>query len=111
MKTVPDNLQTFLGLKKPVHVKYSKRGKKSADAIYLPHYSNDGKLKAHRITIYMGNQLTRSVLTLYAHELIHAKQEEKGLTEIHGRMFIRWARRLEMEFGLRDIFMLDVDKD
>ena len=80
----------FISLEKPYTIKLNSKGKRSASAEYRASYNRGGELVSHQITIYLGNQPqdTRDIETLVAHELIHAWQEEKGITEIHGQDFI-----------------------
>lgn len=98
-----------IGITKPVTVIIKTRKGKNADAFYIPHYSNStAKLIGHRITIYT-KATTRDFDTLLAHELIHAKQEELRIPEIHGKIFKQWAADLETNFGLSEIFIKDID--
>ncbi len=108
------NLHTwikFLKLKKPVNLTVINRKNKSADAEYEPEYSDKtGKLKNHNITIWFCDN-TRDFDTLVAHELIHAWQEENKKWETHGPAFIKCARKMEKEFGLREVYLPDVDEE
>ena len=98
----------FLGLKKPVKIKIVTKPYIHADAEYLPLYNSKGKLKSHKIWIYTINN-TREFNTLLAHELIHAWQEEKQKTEIHGKHFIKYARKMETHFKLKEIYIPNID--
>jgi len=102
-------LIAHMGIKKPVTVTIKTRKGKDADAFYLPHYSDrTAKLIGHKITIYT-EDTSRDFDTLLAHELIHAKQEELRVAEIHGKIFKQWASDLETNFGLSEIFIYDID--
>ena len=102
-------LIAHMGITKPVTVTIKTRKNKDADAFYLPHYSDrTAKLIGHKITIYTVDT-TRDFDTLLAHELIHAKQEEMRIAEIHGPVFTTLAADLETNFGLQEIFIYDVD--
>ena len=104
-------LIAHLGLTKPVTVTIKTRRGKDCDALYLPHYSDrTAKLIGHKITIYTVDT-SRDFDTLLAHELIHAKQEEMWITEIHGPVFAHWATDLEKRFGLREVYLDDIDKN
>ena len=84
----------FLELQKPVDLRIIQRFNKSADAYYEPIYSEKGKLKRHKITIYTVDAC-RDFDTLLAHELVHAWQEEKGFTKrAHGKQFRRMAHKI-----------------
>lgn len=99
-----------LGLTKPVYVTVKTKRGKHWEASYSPRYNQKGKLAYHKIVI-LATDSERGFDTLLAHELIHAKQEELGLTEIHGKVFRKWARKLEQHYPeLQDIFLQDVDK-
>lgn len=99
-----------LGLQKPVTVTIKTRYNPEAEALYNAHYSDrTGKLLGHKVVIYSHVDNTRDFDTLLAHELIHAKQEEMRLQEIHGPVFKQWAADLETNFGLQEIFIYDVD--
>lgn len=99
----------FLGLKKPVNLRIVTRKNRWADAEYEPEFSEKtGKLKEHKITIFLKDN-SRDFETLLAHELIHAWQEENKKTETHGEYFIKYARKMEQEFNLNEIYLPDVD--
>lgn len=101
----------FLGLKKPVNLRIITRKNRWADAEYEPEYSDKtGKLKEHKITIFFKNN-TRDFDTLVAHELIHAWQEEHKKTETHGPAFIKYARKMEEHFGLREVYISGTDQE
>lgn len=97
-----------LKLKKPIDIRLTTRSAKW-DADYLPRYNNRGKLASHRITVYLGNDLSRSLSALIAHELIHAWQAEKDLTEIHGKGFRKMAASVKKLTGIQKIFQSDWD--
>lgn len=106
-----NNLIEHMGLRKPVTVTIKTRKGKDCDAMYLPHYSDrTGKLIGHKITIYTVGT-SRPFDTLLAHELIHAKQEEMRLLEIHGPFFREEAKALEQAFGLEEIYLDDIDEN
>lgn len=99
----------FLGLKKPVNLRIITRKNKWADAEYEPEYSDKtGKLREHCITVYYKDN-TRDLDVLIAHELIHAWQEENRACETHGPAFIKYARKMEKQFGLCEIYIPEVD--
>ena len=100
----------YLELKKPVTIRILPKSNKWADAEYEAEYSEKGKLLEHIITVYTKNA-QRDFETLIAHELIHAWQEEKKLTETHGPAFIKYARKMETDFGLREIYNPEVDEE
>ena len=99
----------FLKLKRPVNLRIVTRKNRWADAEYMPEYSDKtGKLKEHQITVYYKNN-TRDLDVLIAHELIHAWQEENRAQETHGPAFIKYARKMEEHFGLREVYIPEVD--
>lgn len=100
----------FLGLTKPVTVRVKTgKTKKSYDALYQARYSDKtGKLLGHCVTIYTQDS-SRDFDTLLAHELIHAWQEEQGKTEIHGKHFKKYAKKMNEYFGLQEIYIKGVD--
>ena len=101
----------FLGLKKPVNLRIITKRNRWADAEYEPEYSDKtGKLCEHNITVYFKDN-TRDFETLIAHELIHAWQEENRAYETHGPAFIKYARKMEKHFGLREIYLPDIDAE
>lgn len=102
---------SFLGLKKPVDLRIISRYEKYADAYYEPVYSSSGKLKRHKITIYLIDAC-RDFETLLAHELIHAWQEETRKTKkAHGKAFVRCAKKMELEFNLKELYLAGIDVD
>ena len=110
MKTLYQYIK-FLGLKKPINLRIITKRNRSADAEYEPEYSDiTGKLICHKITIYFKDNC-RDFETLLAHELIHAWQEEHKKTEIHGKFFRKYARKMEAAFNLREIYLPDVDEE
>lgn len=110
MKTLYEYIK-YLGLKKPVNLRIITRKNRWADAEYEPEYSDKtGKLKEHNITIYFKDN-TRDFETLIAHELIHAWQEENKKAETHGKFFIKYARKMEKDFNLKEIYIDGVDEE
>ena len=84
------------------------------DAVYYPKFSNKGNLKAHKITVYLGNQDANSPRTLnelIAHELIHAWQQENNLVEFHGINFRMRAIAMDDEFDLPNIYLVELDDE
>lgn len=109
MKLLND-LTKHLGIKLPVTITIKTRKGKDCDALYLPNYSDrTGKLIGHKITIYTVGT-SRSFETLLAHELIHALQEEKRLAEFHGPFFAQTAELLEWDFGIKEIYLQEIDE-
>jgi hypothetical protein len=101
----------FLGLKKPINLRIITKKNRWADAEYEGEYSDKtGKLIAHNITVYFKNN-SRDFETLIAHELIHAWQEENKKSETHGKYFIKYARKMEKEFNLSEIYIEGIDLD
>ena len=100
----------YLQLKKPITLRIIPRINPECDAEYEAEYTERGKLCEHVITVYTKNP-TRDFDVLIAHELIHAWQEEKKLTEIHGPAFIKRARKMEKDFGLREIYIDGIDEE
>lgn len=101
----------FLGLKKPVNIRIITKCNKWAEAEYEPSYSDKtGKLKEHLITVYYKDN-SRDFETLIAHELIHAWQQENKKWETHGPAFIKYARRMETHFGLREVYIPGIDAE
>ncbi len=101
----------FLGLKKPVNLRIITKKNRWADAEYEPEYHDrNGKLREHNITVYFRDN-TRDFETLIAHELIHAWQEENKAYETHGPKFIKYARKMEKHFGLREIYLPEIDEE
>lgn len=99
----------FLGLKYPVKVILSPKKNKEADAYYWPMERKE-KLSHHLIKLYIGNkQWVRDIETLIAHELCHAKDQEKDNKGIHGKSFKRYAKKVSKEFDLPNIYLKDVD--
>ena len=99
----------FLGLKKPVNLRIVTRKNRFADAEYEAEYSDKtGKLKEHQITIFYKDN-SRNLDTLIAHELIHAWQEVNKKAETHGEYFKKYARKMEKEFNLTEIYIDGVD--
>jgi hypothetical protein len=98
----------YLGLELPVSVTLRTRPNKKTDGFYLPVHNKKGKLSGHKIVIYVTG-LARPFDTILAHELIHAKQEEMKQEEIHGKIFRKFAKMMEEEFGLEQIYLPDID--
>lgn len=101
----------YLGLKKPVNLRIITRKNKYAEAEYEPEYSDKtGRLKEHKITIFY-KEITRGLDTLIAHELIHAWQEENKKQETHGKYFKKYARKMEKDFNLTEIYIEGIDEE
>jgi hypothetical protein len=99
----------FLKLEKPVEIQIRTKTKKKVDAYYWGLYSETGELKSHLIRVY-GLNPERGLQTIIAHELIHAWQEEKGFSdEIHGWKFRVTAEDIEFNFGIKNIYLPDLD--
>lgn len=107
MKNLFDYIN-YLQLQKPVVIRLVTKPYQRADAEYRPRYNKHGKLKSHDIWVYLtGN--TRTFKTLLAHELIHAWQAENNKNEIHGKYFRKYAKRMQKEFKLQNIYIPDID--
>jgi hypothetical protein len=100
----------YLELELPVEVRVKQKHNRKCDAYYLPKFNRVGKLRGHLIVIFTINT-GRDFDTLLAHELLHAKQEEMGLTEIHGKRFREWAENMESDFKLSEIYIAKLDKN
>ena len=98
-----------LALRKPVDIKLTTRSAKIA-ALYEPVYSDRGRLKSHKITVFMSEDNNRSLRVLVAHELIHAWQEEKKLNDTHGESFQSCADYIVDVFGLCGIYDPECDE-
>ena len=98
-----------LALRKPVDIKLTTRSAKIA-ALYEPVYSDRGKLKSHKITVFLSEDNNRSLRVLIAHELIHAWQEEYKKTDTHGESFRETAEYIEDVFGLGGIYDPECDE-
>lgn len=113
--TLFDAICKELKIEKMVDVTISTKENKKFDAEYSPVYremKNGGiELRKHRIKVFIGDELTRPIDSLIAHELIHAWQEERDLSEIHGKYFRRKAKQLESLFGMEDIYIPELDSD
>jgi len=96
-----------LEIRKPVDIKLSTRRSKIS-GLYDPIYSDSGRLKSHKITIWLDKD-NRPLKTLIAHELIHAWQEENKKQDIHGESFRDLAQYLESKYNMRDIFDPELD--
>lgn len=104
----------YLGLQKPYKIELKSKGNKVASALYMALYSNGGKdgLHSHWIRINLGNLSNpneRDLNTLIAHELIHAWQEEKGYTDIHGTSFQMKAAEISAEFKMPGVYNPETD--
>lgn len=109
-------LSEFLKLQNPVTVIIkTEKAPEEPQAEYAPIYSDDtGELEAHEITIWLDGIETqgRDFNTIVAHEFIHAWQEERGLSDIHGFAFRSEATELEKTFPkLRGIFCAEIDEE
>jgi hypothetical protein len=104
----------FLGLKSPVELTLKTKSNKSMDAVYYPKFSNKGNLKAHKITVFLGNldvNAKRNLDELIAHELIHAWQQENNLVEFHGVNFVVQAIAMDEKFDLPNIYLAELDDE
>jgi len=104
----------FLGLKSPVELTFKTKSNKHMDAVYLPKFSNRGNLKAHKITVFLGNQdanAARNLDELIAHELIHAWQQENNIAEFHGINFRMRAIEMGEHFNLPNIYLVELDDE
>jgi len=104
----------FLGLKSPVELTFKTEHNKHSDAVYWPKFSNKGNLKAHKITVFLGNQNANSPRTLdelIAHELLHAWQQENNIAEFHGPNFIMMAIAMKHAFDLPNIYLAELDDE
>lgn len=103
----------YLKLDKPVDIVIRQRSNKKATAKYWGLYRGN-KLKRHLIHIYLlnisDNPSERRLDTIIAHELIHAKQEEMGYKDIHGKSFKRYSARVKERFPkLGRVFDPEID--
>lgn len=100
----------FLELKKPYRVILQSSMRKNA-ALYIAHYTQKKGLLRHIIKINMSNipDDVRNLECLVVHELIHAWQEEKGHTDIHGKSFQKMAILLEEYTGIQKLYLPDTD--
>jgi len=104
----------FLGLKSPVELTLKTKSNKHSDAVYWPKFSNKGNLKAHKITVFLGNQdvnSKRNLDELIAHELIHAWQQENNIAEFHGLNFVLQAIAMDEKFDLPNIYLAELDDE
>ena len=108
-----DDLCGFLKLKKPVDIQFRFRQSSDYDAEYWPKMRDNGSIKRHIIRFYVcaDQDFERDFNTLLAHELIHAYQAERELTEIHGKHFKKWAKKLQKTFGIKGIYNSELDCD
>lgn len=86
-----------LGMKKPYNIQIKSKTNIKAVALYWGMYSGN-KLKSHLIHIYNGSLIMeedRNLVGIIAHELIHAKLEERGIKKAHGKSFVELANKLE----------------
>lgn len=100
----------FLQLQKPYKI-ILKPSLKGNAAEYYAMFRKE-KLVSHLIRVSVNNLATdtRDLNTLIVHEFIHAWQEEKGLTEIHGYYFKKMAKILGREFNMPNIYIKGTDK-
>jgi hypothetical protein len=108
-----NDYSAFLKLKKPVDIQFRFCKLSEYDAEYWPKMRDNGKIKRHIIRFYVCSDLDfeRDFNTLLAHELIHAYQAERGLTEIHGKHFKRLAEKMSKRFALNNIYNSELDTD
>lgn len=99
----------FLGIEKPYKIILKPSLKGNAAEYYA--MMRKQKLVSHVIRVSVDNLETdtRDLNTLIVHEFIHAWQQEKGLTEIHGKYFRRMAKILGHEFKMPNIYLKGID--
>jgi len=95
-----------LGLKHPVEIRLNYKSNAKNCGEYEPRFNSRGKLRGHKIWIYM-RYLDRGFETTVIHELIHAWQEENQITEIHGKSFAKMAARFP-EYA--DLYIKKIDR-
>ena len=112
-----DKMIKALGLKYPVELRVRRKNRniRYAAATYEGMYRGE-KLVSHRITLNGNSIITpgeRDIKTLVAHELIHAWQEENGLSEkeTHGKKFARKAAKMNMKFKIPRVFIPELEAD
>jgi hypothetical protein len=110
MDTFIESVVRYLELKKPYRVILQSSMRKNA-AAYTAHYTSGGKLLRHILKINLENlpHDERDLHCLIAHEFIHAWQEEKGHTDIHGNSFQRMANMMGTDLGIDFLYLPDVD--
>lgn len=111
MSHISIQIAKTLRLKKPFVIQLDSRKSKDTAGLWWPEYSEKGILKIHKIRIYISDLEAdiRNLDTLIAHELIHAKQEEMGYTDTHGKSFKRYAKKLAELYGLPNIYLKEYD--
>jgi SprT-like family len=97
----------YMGIKKRYQI-VLKPKIKNASAYYWEMKRN-GKLVYHLIHISLEGDTIRDTETLIVHELIHAWQAENGYTDTHGQSFKSMARRLESQFGIKNLYIPGTD--
>lgn len=98
----------YLELQLPVEIRVKQKHNRKCDAYYLPKFNKSGELRGHLIVIFTIG-VSREFDTLLAHEMLHAKQQEMGLTEIHGKRFREWAENMQSDFKLSEIYIPGLD--
>jgi hypothetical protein len=111
METLLTEVVGFLQLQKPYKITLKPRVYKGNTAVYWGVYRK-GVLVSHNIQISVVKLSSdiRGLETIIAHELIHAWQEENGITEIHCKQFIKKSRQIEKLFGIPNIYLKEYDK-
>ena len=100
----------FLHLQKPYKIVIKPKLKGGNRAEYYGMYRK-GKLVSHLIRVSVSglDEDIRDFNTLIVHEFIHAWQEEKGITEIHGLEFQDKAKELGRVLGMKNIYLKGID--
>jgi hypothetical protein len=99
----------FLNIQKPYKIVIKPKLKDNRGEYFAMY--RKGKLVSHLIRISLHNMQyeLRSLDTLIVHEFIHAWQEEKGITDIHGPEFQTMAKFLGHHLKLESIYLKGTD--
>jgi hypothetical protein len=99
----------FLGIEKPYKIIIKPKLKGNRGEYYGLY--RKGKLVSHliRISLHDMEYELRTLDTLIVHEFIHAWQEEKGITDIHGLEFQTTAKFLGHHLKLESIYIPGID--
>lgn len=100
----------FLQIEKPYKIVIKPKLKGNRGEYYGMY--RKGRLVSHliRVSLHDMQYELRTLDTLIVHEFIHAWQEEKGISEIHGAEFRKMARSLGNVLNLENIYIRGVDK-